>query len=46
MYTGREMDVLKLEHLYGDNQKKEQPHSPLSWPMADWFMEECNMLSD
>lgn len=21
-------------------------HSPLSWPMADWFMEECMMLSD
>lgn len=20
--------------------------SPLSWPMADWFMEECMMLSD
>lgn len=22
------------------------PYSPLSWPMADWFMEECMMLSD
>lgn len=21
-------------------------YSPLSWPMADWFMEECMMLSD
>lgn len=21
-------------------------YTPLSWPMADWFMEECMMLSD
>lgn len=21
-------------------------HSPRSWPMADWFMDECIMLSD
>lgn len=37
-------------HLLVPGQRLRLPctcqHSPRSWPMADWFMEECMMLSD
>lgn len=44
-WTGEVMDLPITEPSEGLVVVSVQ-HSPLSWPMADWFMEECMMLSD
>lgn len=35
--------LLRMWHTFS---LADEEDSPLSWPMADWFMEECIRLSD